>query len=59
MKECDAAVGPFSTRFMNIPTADEINNELSTAFSRKVHCSDCNGCIPHHSHDHTNAGGKI
>lgn len=40
MKECDAAVGPFSTRFMNIPTADEINNELSTAFSRKVHCSE-------------------
>lgn len=40
MKECDAAVGPFSTRFMNIPTADEINNELSTAFSRKIHCSE-------------------
>ena len=40
MRECDAAVGPFSRRFTNIPTADEINNELSTAFSRKIHCSE-------------------
>lgn len=40
MKECDAAVGPFSTRFTQIPTADEINNELSTAYSRKIHCSE-------------------
>ena len=39
MKECDVAVEPFSTRFTNIPTADEINNELSTAYSRKIHCS--------------------
>ena len=40
VRECDTAVGPFTKRFTNIPSAEEINYELSTAFSRNVHCAD-------------------
>lgn len=39
MAECDLAVHPFSSRFTAIPTADEINNELSTAYARQIHAS--------------------